>query len=154
MAIDDTDRRMLVILGREGRLSNQALAARVGLSPSACLRRLKRLERSGAIRGYRAEIDEGAVGAGFSAIVHVALERQTEEALAAFEEAVAQCPSVVQCHLVSGANDYILRVTASSLDSFERLHKRTLSALPGVLRIQSSFAIREVVNRPPAVDPA
>ncbi|MFQ5562263.1 MAG: Lrp/AsnC family transcriptional regulator [Parvularculaceae bacterium] len=151
MTIDDTDRKILSLLGLDGRMSNQALAARVGLSPSACLRRLKQLERSGAIRGYRAIIDEEALGAGFSAIVHVTLERQTEEALAAFEEAVATCESVVQCHLVSGVNDYILRVTAPSLESFERLHKRTLSALPGVQRIQSSFALREVVNRPPVM---
>ncbi len=152
MSLDDTDRKILAILGKEGRLSNQAIAARVNLSASACLRRLRMLEQSSVIMGYRAEINESAIGVGFSSIVHVTLDRQTEDALSEFETAVSKCANVVQCHLVSGAFDYVLRVAAPSLESFERLHKRTLSALPGVLRIQSNFAIREVVNRTPPLD--
>ncbi|MEM8988370.1 MAG: Lrp/AsnC family transcriptional regulator [Pseudomonadota bacterium] len=148
--LDETDRAILNEMQLNGRIPNVDLAERVGLSPSACLRRVQVLETMGAIRGYYAEISADVAEAGFIAFVNITLERQTEAYFTAFEEAVEECPNVLQCYLMSGTSDYILRVAARDIQDFERLHKERLSAFPGVARIQSSFAMREVVNRPPA----
>lgn len=145
--LDETDLRILAEQGRDGRITNQALAERIGLSPSACLRRVQILERRGVIRGYTVILDDAFLGKTTTVIVRIALERQTGDYLERFETAVRQCPDVVECDLMSGESDYLLRVTARDTRDFERIHKEQLSCLPGVARIQSSFAFRSIVKR-------
>lgn len=145
--LDETDLRILAVQGRDGRITNQALAERIGLSPSSCLRRVQILERRGVIRGYTVILDDSFLGKTTTVIVRIALERQTGDYLERFESAVRQCPDVIECDLMSGESDYLLRVTARDTRDFERIHKEQLSCLPGVARIQSSFAIRSIVKR-------
>jgi DNA-binding Lrp family transcriptional regulator len=151
-ALDDTDRTLLRLLRADGRMSNAALAEAVGLSPSACLRRLRLLEHRGVIRGYTAIIAEAPTREGVTVIVQVALERQTDDSMQRFEVAVRRCPEVRECYLMTGMSDYLLRVEARDAADYERIHKDTLSRLPGVARIQSSFAIRSVVRGSNAPD--
>jgi Lrp/AsnC family leucine-responsive transcriptional regulator len=148
MQLDDFDRRILTALAGDGRLTAVELAARVGLSPSACTRRLQSLESSGAIRGYRAIVDAGSVGLGIDIFVEISLERQNDDALRAFEQGLAACPNVLSCHLMSGSSDYLIHMAARDLPDFERLHANVLGHLPGVARIESKFALREVIDRP------
>ena len=145
--LDRADRALLRAMLDNARQSQQELADHVGLSASACARRLARLEEVGIIRGYHAEVDERALGFSAVVIVQIALERQSEELLAAFEKAVARCPSVLSCYLMSGADDYLLKVAVRDIADFERIHKEELSRLPGVTRLHSSFALREIVRR-------
>jgi DNA-binding Lrp family transcriptional regulator len=145
-SLDRTDRKMLRLLRADGRISNADLAQAIGLSASACLRRLRLLEASGVIRGYTAIIEEQASQARTVVIVQITLERQTEEAFNRFEAAVRQCPEVCECYLMTGASDYQLRVEARDAADYERIHKEQLSRMPGVARIQSAFAIRTVVR--------
>lgn len=147
-ALDERDRAIIRLLRQDARISNAALAAAVGLSPSACLRRLRLLERRGVIRGYTVVLDEPAPrdGAGVVVIVQITLERQTDDHLRRFEEAVRRCPEVRECYLMTGIADYLLRVEARDASDYERLHKEQLSRMPGVARIQSSFAIRSVIR--------
>jgi DNA-binding Lrp family transcriptional regulator len=144
-ALDGTDRKMLRLLRADGRMSNADLASTIGLSPSACLRRLRHLESSGVIRGYTAIIEDTAPQARTVVIVQITLERQTEDAFNRFEAAVRQCPEVCECYLMTGASDYQLRVEARDAADYERIHKEQLSRMPGVARIQSAFAIRTVI---------
>ena len=131
-------------------MSNARLAEAVGLSQSACLRRLRLLEKSGVIRGYTALIDLPADEEPTVVIVQITLERQTEEVLNRFEMAVRRCPEVRECYLMTGLSDYLLRVETEDAAAYERVHKEVLSRMPGVARIQSSFAIRTVIrNRQP-----
>jgi DNA-binding Lrp family transcriptional regulator len=146
--LDHIDLHMLRMLRADGRISNAALAEAVGLSPSACLRRLRLLERRGVIRGYTAIIDEPQARDLVVVIVQITLERQTEDYLRRFEEAVRRCPEVRECYLMTGLADYLLRVEARGADDYERIHKDLLSRMPGVARIQSSFAIRSVIRAP------
>ncbi len=146
--MDAFDRKIVTALAGEGRLSAVELAARVGLSPSAAARRLQALEAGGVIRGYRAKIDPAAVGLGINIFVEIALERQNDDTLKAFEAALAKCPNVLSCHLMSGSSDYLIRVVARDLADFERLHADLLGHLPGVARIESKFALREAIDRP------
>ena len=146
--LDRFDIAIMRALEREGRLSNLALAEKVGLSPSACSRRLDRLEREGAINGYHARLSNRHLGHPVTVIVNIALSGQSERHLAEFEAAVRLCANVLSCFLMSGEFDYILRVAARDLEDFERIHKTALSALPHVVRISSSFALRQVVDRP------
>ncbi|TCZ66740.1 Lrp/AsnC family transcriptional regulator [Roseicella aquatilis] len=145
-ALDETDRAMLRCLRADGRMSNAALAEAVGLSPSACLRRLRLLEHRGVIRGYTAIIEEAAPREGVTVIVQITLERQTDDSMKRFEESVRRCPEVRECHLMTGMSDYLLRVEARDAADYERIHKEALSRMPGVARIQSSFAIRTVIR--------
>ena len=145
-ALDDTDRTLLRLLRGDGRMSNAALAEAVGLSPSACLRRLRLLEHRGVIRGYTAIIAEAPVREGVTVIVQITLERQTDDSMQRFEVAVRRCPEVRECYLMTGMSDYLLRVEARDAADYERIHKDALSRLPGVARIQSSVAIRSVVR--------
>jgi len=131
-ATDPIDDRILQELSRDGRQSNIALAGRVGLSPSACLRRVQALERSGAIRGYRAIIDPAARGTGFAAFLTVGLKEHTKQAQEAFERAVARAPEVRECHNVTGAVEYLLRVDTADLAAYKRLHTEVIGALPQV----------------------
>jgi Lrp/AsnC family transcriptional regulator, leucine-responsive regulatory protein len=148
MQLDEFDRKILAALAGDGRLTAVELAVRVGLSPSACTRRLQSLEASGAIRGYRAIVDAQSVGLGIDIFVEISLERQNDDALRAFEQGLAACPNVLSCHLMSGSSDYLIHMAARDLPDFERLHANVLGHLPGVARIESKFALREVIDRP------
>jgi DNA-binding Lrp family transcriptional regulator len=145
-SLDDTDRNIIRLLRADGRMSNAALAEAIGMSPSACLRRLRLLEHRGVIRGYTALIDAPAARDLVVVIVQITLERQTDEHLKRFEDAVRGCPEVRECYLMSGIADYLLRVEARDAADYERIHKDALSRMPGVARIQSSFAIRAVIR--------
>lgn len=142
--LDAIDRRILSLLQREGRLTNADLAERINLSASACHRRVKRLEASGVIRDYVAMLDPRAVGRRATVFVEVTLTGQSEELLDAFESAVARVPDVLECHLMAGVADYLLKVLARDSDDFARIHRRHLTRLPGVREMHSSFALRTV----------
>jgi len=144
--LDDADQRILKALRQDGRITNAALAQAVGLSPSACLRRLRLLESRGVIRGYTALIEEPLGRDTVTVIVQITLDRQTEEHLSRFETAVRRLPEVRDCFLMTGMSDYLLRVEVRDAADYERIHKEQLSRLPGVARIQSSFAIRRVIG--------
>ncbi len=131
-AIDDTNGRILRELARDGRISNLELAERVGLSPSATLRRVQELERAGVILGYRARLDRGALDRGFLAYLTVGLSVHTKAAQEAFERAMAMAPEVVECHNVTGAIEYLLRVEVADLAAFKAFHTDLLGALPHV----------------------
>lgn len=145
-ALDELDLAIIRELRADGRMSNAALAEAVGLSPSACLRRMRLMERRGVIRGYTVLLDAPEPQGAVTVIVQITLERQTEQHLARFEAAVKRCPEVVQCHLMTGIADYLLQVEARDAADYERIHKEQLSRMPGVARIQSSFAIRTVIR--------
>jgi Lrp/AsnC family transcriptional regulator, leucine-responsive regulatory protein len=145
--LDRIDFRILAELVTDARVSQVDLAQKVALSPTACARRIRALEDAGVIRGYRADLDAAALGLVTTVIVTITLEKQSEDHLAAFETAVARCPDVISCHLMSGTDDYHLQVLARDIADFERIHKQHLSRMPGVARIHSSFAMREVVRR-------
>jgi len=146
--LDAFDRRIVATLAGDGRLTTVDLAQRVGLSPSACTRRVQALEGAGVIRGYRAMIDAAAIGLGITVFVEITLERQNDDTLRAFEAGLAECPNVLSCHLMSGSSDYLIRIAARDLPDFERLHANVLGHLPGVARIESKFALREAIDRP------
>lgn len=155
MELDRIDIALLNALARNARASHVELGEEVGLSSTACARRLKQLEQRGVIAGYHATLGLKELGFSTTVIVRITLESQSEEALNAFEKAVARCPSVVQCLLMSGDDDYLLTVLARDIEDFEHIHKGQLSTLPRVSRIHSSFALREVINRhapPTALD--
>ncbi len=148
MNLDALDKAILKELVRDGRLSQVELAERVPLSPTAVARRIKALEEAGVIEGYQARVNRQALGIHMTIFVEIALKSQNEELLASFEKAAAAAPSVVSCHLMSGENDYLITVMARDLADFERIHKEQLSRLPGVVRLKSSFSLREVTSRP------
>ena len=143
--IDKIDRRIIQALRRNARMTNVALAAEVGLSASACLRRVPILEDRGTIRGYTAIVAGPAGQKGHVVIVRISLERQTEDMLNRFEREILKFPEIRECYLMTGEEDYLLRVEASDAGDYERIHKEVLSRLPGVSRINSSFAIRTVL---------
>jgi len=147
MELDRIDRQILAILQGDGRMTNAALAELVHLSPSACLRRVQHLEAAGVISGYVAQLDPAAVGRATSVFVEISLNTQREDALEAFEQAVRDCPDIVECHLMSGGSDYLLRVAVENTQDYERVHKQHLSRLPHVALIRSSFALRTVCQR-------
>ena len=146
--LDAIDTAILKVVQQNGRISNAELAERVGLSPSACSRRLDILEKSGTIAGYHARVSHKALDYRMIAIVHISLSGQFAKTLAEFEAAVKLCPNVLVCYLMSGEYDYILRVAAKDLEDYERIHRDWLSALPHVVKINSSFALREIIDRP------
>jgi Lrp/AsnC family leucine-responsive transcriptional regulator len=142
--VDRVDRRLLEILQREGRLSNAALAERVHLSPSPCLRRVKALEEDGVIEGYRAVVGREAVGLGLTVFVEIKVEGHSDRLAEEIEAAVNAMPEVVACHIVSGAADFLLEVVVPDLRAYERLLLGSLLKLPAVLDVRSNFAIRTV----------
>jgi Lrp/AsnC family leucine-responsive transcriptional regulator len=146
--VDDTDRAILAALGANGRLTNVALAHRVHLSPSACLRRVRRLEESGVIDRYAAVIDPARIGKATSVFVDISLSSQREDLLDAFEEAVTEVPGVMSCHLMAGDADYVVQIQCADVEDYERIHRTYLSRLPGVTRLRSSFALRTVCSKP------
>ena len=148
MQLDSIDRAILTTLQKDGRLSNAALAEKVGLSASACSRRLDALEASGVIRGYHARVSNRALGHTLTAIVNISLSGQFQKTLDEFEAAVKRCPNILICYLLSGEYDYVLRVAAKDLEDYERIHREWLSALPHVVKIVTSFSLREIIDRP------
>lgn len=144
MNIDATDLKILRELQHGGRLTNIELARRVNLSPSPCLARVRALEDSGVIRKYVAMVEPQAVGLGVSVFINVSLERQRESALEAFESAVLRFPEVLECYLMSGDADYLLRVVVPDVPSLQRFIVEDLTRLPAVANIRSSFALRQI----------
>ncbi len=143
-ALDDVDRRLLGALQQNGRLTATELAERVGLTVSPCLRRLRLLEEAGVIKGYTALVDQKRVGLPVSVFVSIKLERQSEEAMRAFEDAIRAAPEVLECYLMTGPRDYLLRVVASDLGDYERFVKARLTRIAGIANIESSFALGQV----------
>ncbi len=147
MPFDPKDKAILAALQADGRLANAALAERVDLSESTCLRRVKMLEQSGVIERYTAVLNPLKVGMSVSFLVRITLKGQTDRDLGAFEQAVCRVPEVAECYLTTGESDYMLRVVARSAADFERLHSKVLTKLPGVARVDSSFVLRPVVKQ-------
>lgn len=141
---DSMDQSILRVLQREGRISNADLADRVHLSPSACHRRTQRLEAGGAIKGYVALLDPAKLDRRATAFVEISLSGQADDILEAFEAAVKRVPDVLECHLMAGSADYLLKVVARDTEDFARIHRQYLSRLPGVAQMQTSFALRTV----------
>jgi len=146
MQLDATDRRILRALQREGRMSNADLAEQIALSPSACHRRVQRLESEGYIAGYVALVDPRKIGKPTTVFVEITLNGQSDELLDGFERAVARIPDVLECHLMAGSADYLLKLVAEDTEDFARIHRQYLSRLPGVAQMQSSFSLRTVVK--------
>ncbi|MEV7617374.1 Lrp/AsnC family transcriptional regulator [Streptomyces sp. NPDC089799] len=142
--MDAVDLQIVRELQTDGRLSNQDLADKVRLSPSPCLRRVRRLEESGLIRGYTAMIDQVAYGLPITVFVRIRLERHTAEAVAAFEAHVAVIEHIQDCYLMAGSSDYLLRVVIESLEAYEALVRTRIHAIPGIASIESSFAFGSV----------
>jgi DNA-binding Lrp family transcriptional regulator len=144
MVLDRYDKAILAELQRDGRISNVQLAGLVSLSESACLRRVKALEQAGLIERYAALLNQKKAGLTGTVFVHIALRREEQSQLAEFEAAVQNIPEVMECHLMTGEFDYLLRVVIADMADFERLHNDSLTRLPGVSRVNSSVAIRTV----------
>ena len=142
--IDDTDRRILTVLQKHGRISNAELSERVNLSASACHRRVQRLESEKVIANYVALLDPRKLDRPSTVFVEITLSGQTEEVLDSFEREVARIPDLLECHLMAGTADYLLKISARDTDDFARIHRRYLARLPGVAQMQSSFSLREV----------
>jgi len=145
--LDRYDKAILAALQADGRISNVELAARVNLSESACLRRVRALEEAGMIDRYVALLNQAKAGVSGNVFVFIALHREVESELAAFELAVRDIPEVMECYLMTGEFDYLLRVVVSDMADFERLHRDSLTRLPGVARVNSSVAIRTVTKK-------
>lgn len=144
MDLDAIDARILTELQSDGGLTNAELAERVGLSPSPCLRRVKILTDAGVIKKRVALVDGNAIDLKVSVFIHVTLEKQIEENLSAFEAAVEARPEVVECYLMTGESDYLLRVVVPDLEAYERFLMEHLTRIPGVSNIKSSFALNQV----------
>jgi len=144
--LDKIDHAILSELQKDGKLSNVELANKVGLSESACLRRVKNLHEKGAITHYAAHLDAAAIGLPGTVFVRVSLEKQQEEKLGTFERAVMEVPEVMECYLMGGDVDYMIRVVVKDAPDYERVHN-ILTRLPGVDRVHSSFALRTVLKR-------
>ena len=144
MKLDRFDKAILQALQHDGRVSNAALAERLSLSESACLRRVRALEESGLVEGYTALINQQKAGCPVNVFVNITLDRQDETDLRRFEEAVRKIPEVMECYLMTGDYDYVVRVVGADTADFERLHSKHLTRLPGVARVHSSFALRTI----------
>jgi Lrp/AsnC family transcriptional regulator, leucine-responsive regulatory protein len=145
--LDAIDRRILAVLQEDGRITNQELSEKVGLSPTPCLRRLKRLEDSGVIQSYSAIVDPKAYGLPFSVFVSVRLVQQTQENIAEFEKAVEGWSEVSECYLMTGTQDYLLRVLTDGIDGYDRFLKQKVTRLKCIHSIQSNFALATVKRK-------
>jgi DNA-binding Lrp family transcriptional regulator len=143
-SLDAHDHAIVRVLQVDGRLSNVELAERISLSESATLRRVRALEQAGLIEGYSARIDQAAAGLPGNVFVNITLQHQDQPDLESFEAAVQQIPEVMECYLMTGNFDYLLRVVVADTADFERIHRQKLTRLPGVSRVQSSFTLRTV----------
>ena len=144
LQLDSIDRRILSVLQKEGRTSNADLAENINLSPSACHRRVQRLHSIGVIKNYVALLNNRLVGLPTTVFVEITLSGQADEVLDAFEREVLLIPNVLECHLMAGTADYMLKVVAGDTDDFARIHRQYLVRLPHVSKMQSSFALRTV----------
>ncbi|MGC6484146.1 MAG: Lrp/AsnC family transcriptional regulator [Candidatus Puniceispirillales bacterium] len=152
MQLDRADRAIITALQENARQTNVELAAQVGLSPSACLRRVNLLEQQGVISGYHAAIDAEKIDYGVTILVQITLTGQSAVILGEFEEAVVQIPNLLACFLMAGAKDYILRIAARDVTDFGVIHSNHLAALPHVQSMESNFVLRTVTNRGLSVD--
>lgn len=141
--LDEIDRKILMVLQSDGRISLSDLSGKVNLSPSPCLRRIRRLERSGIISRYVAVLDQAKVGLPVSVFVSIKLESQRVEALERFKRAIAKWPEVLECYLMTGPRDYLLRIVAADLGAYEQFLKQKLTRIDGVASINSSFALEQ-----------
>jgi Lrp/AsnC family transcriptional regulator, leucine-responsive regulatory protein len=144
--LDATDRRILTVLQKQGRITNAELSEVANLSPSACHRRVQRLEEEGYIAGYVALLDTRRMGRPTTVFVEITLQGQADDLLDAFEREVAKVPDILECHLMAGNADYLLKILARDTEDFARIHRQYLSRLPGVRQMHSSFALRRVVE--------
>ena len=144
--LDAIDRRILGVLQKDSRVTNAELSERVNLSPSACHRRVQRLEQDGFIAAYVALLDARKMGKPTIVFVEITLQSQAEDLLDAFEREVAKVPDILECHLMAGSADYLIKIMAEDTEDFARIHRRFLSRLPGVRQMHSSFARRTVVK--------
>jgi len=148
MKLDRYDRRILETLQQDGRISNQDLAERIGLSPSPCLRRVRALEEAGIIAGYRAHLDAAKLGLSLMALIHIAMDRHTPERFANFEAQVAALPEVLECLLITGQDaDYQLKVVVRDMQAYQELLLNRITRIEGVSGVHSSFVMRQVVDK-------
>lgn len=148
MTLDRHDRRILELLQEDARLSNQELADRIGLSPSPCLRRVRSLEESGLIAGYRALVDARKLGLTLTALVHISMDRHTPDRFANLEKQVARLPEVLECLLITGQEaDYQLKVIVKDMDAYQALLLNKITRIEGVTGVHSSFVLRSVIDR-------
>lgn len=148
MTLDRYDRRILELLQDNGQLTNQDLASQVGLSPSPCLRRVRALEQSGIITGYRALVDARKLGLSLLALVHISMDRHTPDRFANFEAHVARLPEVLECLLITGQDaDYQLKVIVKDMDAYQALLLDRITRIEGVTGVHSSFVLRAVIDR-------
>lgn len=146
LELDATDRRILGVLQKDARITNAVLSEQVNLSPSACHRRVQRLEQDGFIAAYVALLNARKMGRPTTVFVEITLQSQAEDLLDAFEREVARIPDILECHLMAGTADYLIKIIAEDTEDFARIHRRFLSRLPGVRQMQTSFALRTVVQ--------
>jgi len=148
MTLDSYDRRILEVLQQDGRISNQDLADRIGLSPSPCLRRVRALEQAGIIAGYRAMLDARRLGLNLIALLSISMDRHTPERFANFDAIVSELPEVLECSLITGRDaDYHLKVVVRDMDAYQDLLLNKLTRIEGVSGVHSSFVLRQVVER-------
>ncbi|NHK27504.1 Lrp/AsnC family transcriptional regulator [Parvularcula flava] len=147
MKLDQIDRKILHYLQENARITNADLAEKVGLSPTPCLRRLRRLETEGIIKGYRTEINREALGVGVTVVILIKLEKEDETSLRSFEAEISQRPEVMECYLVTGKFDYFLRVIIPTLTAYETFLSETLLRMSNVASVESSFTLREVTKK-------
>ena len=147
--LDDIDRKILTILQSNAHATSEDLSEQVGLSPSPCARRVRNLEATGVIRRYVAVVDQVKVGLPISVFASIKLERQREEELDRFAKAVQRWPEIVECYLMTGQRDYLLRIVVKDLEAYETFLKQTLTRLEGVASIESSFALGQVKHAQP-----
>lgn len=147
MKLDALDRKIVAILQQEGRIRTIDLAERVGLSPTPCARRIVRLEEEGVITGYTATVDQDKLGLPISIFVSVELENQGAEALQRFEKEVVSFEEVMECFIMTGSQDFLMRVVAADLASYEQFLQEKLTRVPGIRMIRSRFALRRIVKR-------
>ncbi|MCE8528681.1 Lrp/AsnC family transcriptional regulator [Ruegeria pomeroyi] len=145
--MDQIDHRIVRALQRDGRITISDLANKVGLSPTPCARRLERLQRDGVITGYSARVDPAKLGLGVSVFVSVELERQERAAVDAFERAIRTCDEVMECYLMTGSRDILLRVLVADLAAFDAFLENRLMQIPGIRNLRSNFALRTMVQR-------
>lgn len=148
MQLDRYDRQILEVLQQEGRISNQELADRIGLSPSPCLRRVRALEESGLVVGYRALLDAKALGLSLMALIHISMDQHTPERFSNFEARIGEIPAVLECLLITGQEaDYQLKVVVKDMDAYQDLLLNRITRIKGVSGVHSSFVLRRVVDR-------
>ncbi|MDP1526028.1 MAG: Lrp/AsnC family transcriptional regulator [Rhodocyclaceae bacterium] len=148
MELDRYDRQILQVLQEDGRISNQDLADRIGLSPSPCLRRVRALEEGGLIRGYRALLDAKKLGLSLMALIHISMDRHTPDRFESFEAEIGAIPEVIECLLITGQDaDYQLKAVVRDMDAYQELLLNRITRIPGVTGVHSSFVLRRVVDK-------